>query len=177
MTDLWDGSPREVAARLIGAEMTTHFPEGSATVVITEAEAYGGADDPASHAWRGRTVRNGSMFERPGTIYVYKSYGIHWCVNMVTGEVDDPSAVLIRSGVPGSNRPLMARRRNRQDHLCDGPGKLAAALGIDGTIDGLHVSSAPHIDLSLPLTPAAVRWEPRVGVSRAADRLWRAVQA
>lgn len=172
---LWDGSVREVASALIGCQVITDGPRGRTTITITEAEAYGGADDPASHAFRSRTARNGPMFARAGTIYVYRSYGLHWCLNIVTGQVNEPQAVLIRAGMPGEGRDLMIERRGRHDHLVDGPGKLTAALGIDGAVDGLHLDDIGWVSIVPRDKPVEVAWKPRVGLTKAADRPWRCV--
>lgn len=143
--------------------------------MITEAEAYGGFNDPASHAFRSRTARNSPMFARAGTIYVYRSYGLHWCLNIVTGPADDPQAVLIRSGQPEDGRDLMIKRRGRNDHLTDGPGKLTSALGIDGSADGRHLDDIGWLSIIPKQMPVQHAWKPRVGLTKAADRPWRCV--
>ena len=126
------GGPVDVVARrLLGCVLWTDFG-GRTAVRITEVEAYGGHDDPASHAFRGRTPRNGSMFESAGTLYVYRSYGIHWCANVAVGRQGDGQAVLVRGGVVTDGHSTVLQRRGRADHLTDGPGKLTQALGITG---------------------------------------------
>lgn len=172
---LWDGTAIAVAEALIGATLTTEGPSGLTSVTITEAEAYGGSDDPASHAWRGQTVRNAPMFDPAGTLYVYRSYGIHWCLNVVTGAAGDPQAVLIRAGMPHEGNELMVVRRGRLDHLADGPGKLTQALGIDNAMDGRHIEEVPSLSIVAPDRVPTVVWKPRVGLTRAADRPWRCV--
>ncbi len=172
---LWDGTAFAVAEALIGATLTTEGPEGQTSVTITEAEAYGGSDDPASHAWRGQTARNSPMFGPAGTLYVYRSYGIHWCLNVVTGAVGDPQAVLIRAGIPHQGQELIVQRRGRLDHLADGPGKLTQALGIDGSMDGCHFERVESLSIVAPKRAPTVVWKPRVGLTRAIERPWRCV--
>lgn len=140
--------------------------------VIVEVEAYVGPEDPASHARAsvGRTERNASMFGRPGIAYVYRSYGIHWCMNVVTGEVEDPVAVLVRALDPLDGREVMSRRRGRETDLCSGPGRLTEALGITGSQDGHDLSDDPLFlrpGWSVPET--AVGTSGRIGIRRAAD--------
>lgn len=171
----WDGPALEVARTLVGSVLTTESADGLTSVTITEVEAYGGSDDPASHAFRGRTARNAPMFDQGGTVYVYRSYGLHWCMNIVTGGVDDPQAVLIRAGMPGEGRQLMEQRRGRTDHLADGPGKLTAALGIDNSIDGIHIEALEMVSITGPGVQVDCEWKRRVGLTRAADRPWRCV--
>ena len=164
----------EAAIGLLGWRLQSG--EGSATteVVLTEVEAYGGASDPASHAYRGKTNRNASMFLEAGALYVYRSCGIHWCANAVVGPVGEGAAVLLRAGKPTKGRTVMESRRGRQDHLADGPGKLCQAMSIDGTHDGTSLVDGP-IRLVPPdgRADGFVTASPRIGISRATDRLWR----
>ncbi len=171
------GPVEEVARRLLGHRLSTDFG-GTTAVVIEEVEAYGGADDPASHAYRGRTVRNTSMFGPAGTLYVYRSYGIHWCANVVTGSEGTGEAVLIRGGRVVEGMELVRSRRGRRDHLTDGPGKLTQALGISGDHDGTSVLAGP-VRLEVGPAPdlAPVLRTPRIGISREAERPWRFVVA
>ena len=167
------GAVEQVARRLLGCLVVTDF--GVRTVVmIDEVEAYGGADDPASHAYRGPTPRNNSMFEPAGTLYVYRSYGIHWCANIVTGPAEDGQAVLIRGGQVVEGLEAVVHRRGRTDHLADGPGKLTQALGITGEHDGTSVLSGP-VRLEPGATPdlARILATPRIGITREVDRRWR----
>ncbi len=167
-----ESHPAEVAPQLLGWMLVSEV--GARTVVrITEVEAYA-ADDPASHSFGGITRRNGSMFQRAGTLYVYRSYGIHWCANVTTGPEGEGSAVLIRAGVPLEGADVMAARRGRATHLADGPGKLSQALAVDGALDGtdlLDPGSPVHIVRGSP--PRSVAVSPRVGISKAADTPWR----
>ena len=110
----------EAAQQLLGWRLSTSFAGVRTEVVIVETEAYRGADDPASHAYRGRTERNAAMYEAPGTLYVYRSYGVHWCANVVAGAVGEPSAVLLRGGLPVAGVAQMQERRGRADHVADG---------------------------------------------------------
>ena len=163
------------ARRLLGCRLATGFG-GRTAVVIEEVEAYGGADDPASHAYRGRTARNASMFGSAGTLYVYRSYGIHWCANIVTGPAGRGEAVLIRGGRVVEGRETAERRRARPDHLADGPGKLTQALGITGNHDGGSVFTGPvRLEPGPCPDPASVHATPRIGITKEADRLWRFV--
>ena len=152
---------------------------GDRAVRIVEVEAYGGADDPASHAFRGRTARNGSMFGPPGHLYVYFIYGNHWCANVVCGSVGDPQAVLVRAGIPmaGVDQMVVARAAARRViDLANGPGKLCQALGIDGQDDGTDLTDARSRvrleDDGYP-RPGIVASGPRIGIRAATDRRWR----
>ncbi len=164
----------EAAPTLLGARLQSDIGGQVTEVIITEVEAYGGIDDPASHAYPGPTVRNASMFREAGTLYVYRSYGVHWCANVVTGEEGDGQAVLLRGGRPTRGLHSMRLRRGRSDHLADGPGKLCQALGIDGVLDGSSLLDGP-VRLTLPSEPVTgtVIATPRVGITKGADRLWR----
>ncbi len=144
-------------------------------VRLNEAEAYGGSDDPASHAYRSRTDRNDPMWGPGGTVYVYRSYGIHWCANIVTGPQGDPSAVLLRGGEVVIGEAVAAHRRGRPDHLADGPGKLAQALGLDGSASGSFINDGP-VSISPPFGSVRnVGRTPRIGVTNATEVLWRFV--
>jgi DNA-3-methyladenine glycosylase len=163
-----------VARSLLGCRLITTFDGMTTEVVVDEVEAYGGVDDPASHAYRGRTKRNESMYREPGRLYVYRSYGVHWCANIVTGSKGDPSAVLLRGGVAIVGVETMEHRRGRTDHLADGPGKLCSALGITGHHDGTSVLDGPVrlVRGALPHT-ARIDVGPRVGITAATERQWR----
>ena len=166
----------DAARQLLGWRLSTAFGGVVTALVIVETEAYGGADDPASHAYRGQTKRNTSMYLPSGTLYVYRSYGIHWCANVVTGPAGEASAVLVRGGVPVAGIELMRERRGRPDHLADGPGKLCAALGISGAHDGASLELGP-VRLLPPTSPDPIQVDVgrRVGISQAVDRPWRFV--
>ncbi len=161
-----------VAPDLLGARLVSTVDGQRATGVIVEVEAYTGPDDPASHAAAhiGRTRRNASMFGPPGTAYVYLSYGLHWCLNVVTGPIGDPCAVLLRAVDPIEGLGVMATRRGRERDLTSGPGRLGQALGITDALDS-HDLSTPPVRLlpgwSIPC--ASIDVSSRVGVSRARD--------
>lgn len=155
-------------------------PDGRAGRII-EVEAYAGTDDPASHAFRGPTRRNATMFGRPGHLYVYFSYGVHWCANVVTGPEGEASAVLMRALDPVAGLPQMRRarwttqRRQVDRDLCRGPGRLCQAMGIDGAFDGADLTGGSALWLSDDGTapPGDPVTTPRIGISAARDRLWR----
>jgi DNA-3-methyladenine glycosylase len=155
-----------VAPALLGATLLVDGVGG----IIVETEAYH-PNDPASHSFRGPTPRNSAMFAGPPRVYVYRSYGIHWCLNIVCGGA---SAVLLRAIEPTDGIEVMRRRRGLEDlrALCSGPGKLCAALGVTGELDGRHLD-APPFRLILPrrASPAAIG--PRIGITKAADIPWR----
>lgn len=143
---------------------------------IVEVEAYAG-DDPASHAFRGRTARNAAMFGPAGHLYVYFTYGMHWCANAVCGHEGEGTAVLLRALEPlaGLERMRQARPRARSERdLCSGPAKLAQALGITGTHDGVDLASGVVriLDDGVP-PPGDPVVTPRIGITRAADVPWR----
>ncbi len=168
------GNVVDVARELLGWRLMTEFDGQATEIIIDEVEAYGGAEDPASHAYRVRTARNDSMFKEPGTLYVYRSYGVHWCANIVTGPEGEASAVLLRGGVPDVGVGVMERRRARSDHLADGPGKLCAALGITGDHDGTSTIDGP-VRLVAGVLPegATIDSGPRIGIATATNRPWR----
>ena len=136
---LLEDDPRVVAPGLLGATLTVTSPEGAVGVRLSEVEAYCGEADPGSHAFRGRTARNASMFEAAGTVYVYFTYGMHYCVNIVCGRPGVSRAVLLRAGevVEGLDLARGRRPAARKDRdLARGPARLAAALGLDREDDG-----------------------------------------
>ncbi len=175
LESLLSGPVEDIAPRLLGLKLRTEFPPGPTEVVITEVEAYAGWRDPASHAYRGQTPRNVSMFGPSGTLYVYRSYGIHWCMNIVTGGYGDPSAVLLRGGVPAVGELVMMERRGRRTNIADGPGKLTQALGVSGREDGTSVWDGPVRLTKGASNHLTVEATPRVGISRATEWRWRFV--
>lgn len=174
ITDVLEEPAPEVAAAILGWELHSHVDGAHVVIRLTETEAYT-EDDPASHSYRGRTERNASMFEGPGVLYVYRSYGMHWCANVSVGRSGIGEAVLLRGGVVIEGRPVCERRRGRSDHLADGPGKLCQAAGIDGRHDGLSLVAGGALRLVPGRRPAAVEATPRIGISKATDRRWRFV--
>lgn len=150
-------------------------PDGRAGRIV-EVEAYAG-DDPASHAFRGRTARNATMFGPAGHLYVYFTYGMHWCANAVCGQTGDGTAVLLRALEPvaGLERMRLARPAARNDRdLCRGPARLAQALGIDGGADGTDLVTGAFriLDDGTP-SPARLVVTTRIGISRAVEVPWR----
>ena len=141
--------------------------------VIVETEAYA-PDDPASHSFGGRTSRNATMFGPAGRLYVYRSYGVHWCANVVCGVEGVGAAVLLRALEPTSGLDEMRARRGVADSrlLAAGPGRLTQALAISGIHDGLDLAEPPF-ELIASETTRRVIESPRIGITRAMDRLWR----
>jgi DNA-3-methyladenine glycosylase len=144
---------------------------------IVEVEAYE-ESDPASHSFGGPRGRNVVMFGPPGRLYVYRSYGIHWCANVVCGPTGHGSAVLLRALEPTHGLDRMRERRGTTDDrlLCSGPGRLTQALGITGADNGAELA-APPFALVAPESAAAVERTTRVGITRATDLEWRYVEA
>jgi len=167
--DFFARSVHAVAPDLIGVRFLCDGVGG----VIVEVEAYD-HEDPAAHGYRGRTARNASMFGPPGHAYVYRSYGIHWCVNFVCEEEGSASAVLIRALEPAHGTDAMRARRQTDDvrALCSGPGKLTQALGITGEHDGLPLD-APPFELRAADSVVEVVTGPRIGINVAAELPWR----
>jgi DNA-3-methyladenine glycosylase len=175
--ELLAGSPEEAAPGLLGSYLVTEVQGRMVRARVTEVEAYKGFEDPASHAYRGRTKRNNSMFERPGTLYVYRSYGVHWCANVSAGPEGVGWGILFRGAEIVEGIGVARARRGRESGLADGPGKLTQALGIDITHDGSYVLGADSdIRLEAGPAPGMVVATPRVGISKAADRPWRFVE-
>jgi len=188
-----DLTPRDFFARLsvpvapdvLGCVLEHQTEAGLVAVELTEVEAYAGASDPASHSYRGKTARNAVMFGPPGHAYVYFTYGMHFCVNVVCAGNGSASAVLFRAGRIVAGEQLARARRTREGKmiafrdLARGPARLCQALDIDRSLDGT--------DLCVPDSPLRMRWPdtsttdrsakivtgPRVGVSQAAERPWR----
>lgn len=164
----------EVAPELLGAVLTHETSEGAVSITITETEAYSGAADPASHAYRGRTLRNAVMFGPAGHLYVYRSHGLHWCANIVTGTDGIASAVLIRAGRVIEGEDLARKRRGAKvesPRLARGPGNFCQALGITAEHDGTDLLTGASVTLSEgePVPDELIRVGPRVGVSKAHD--------
>ncbi|HEX6151215.1 DNA-3-methyladenine glycosylase [Nocardioides sp.] len=170
LRDLLDGPVLEVAPRLLGAVLR----HGDVSVRLTEVEAYDGPDDPGSHAFRGRTARNQVMFGPPAHLYVYFTYGMHHCCNVVVGPAGRASAVLLRAGevVEGLDEARARRPRSTDRDLARGPARLCQALAITRSHDGVDLT---HGELTLtlgdPMEPVATG--PRVGLRGAPDRPWR----
>ena len=155
-----------IAADLIGASLLFDGCGG----LIVETEAYH-PDEPASHSFRGPTPANAAMFLGPGHLYVYRSYGLHWCVNFVCA---GNAAVLVRAIEPRQGLAQMRARRGVEEtrSLCSGPGRLTMALGIDRRLDGVPLADS-GLGLTLPDQPQARLVGPRIGISKAVDLPWR----
>jgi len=166
-------SVHDVAPELIGVTLLVDGVGGR----IVEVEAYD-HEDPASHGFRGRTERNASMFGPPGRAYVYRSYGIHWCLNLVCEEVGVANAVLLRALEPTRGLEQMRARRGLEDErlLCGGPGRLCQALGVTREQDGLALDRPPF-ELLARDSPVEVVNGPRIGITRAVDLPWRYVES
>ena len=160
----WDRPPDQVAVELIGCDFCVDGVGG----IIIETEAYA-ADDPASHSFIGLTRRNAVMFGPAGYAYVYRSYGLHWCLNFVCQR---GTAVLLRALEPlhGIDRMVERRNVNQPRLLCSGPGRLAQALGVDGSYNGRPLGDFTFVK---PAAAMAVVSGPRIGISRAMDKAWR----
>jgi DNA-3-methyladenine glycosylase len=167
----FDRSVHVVAPALVGAMLTVDGVGGT----IVEVEAYHHTD-PAAHSYGGRTERNAVMFGPPGAAYVYRSYGIHWCLNFVCEEEGSASAVLIRAIEPTADLAEMRRRRGLDDLrlLCSGPGKLCQALGITIAHNGLALDRAPfELRPRRSDVPIEVAVGPRIGITKAVEQPWR----
>ncbi len=191
LADLLDGPVLEVAPRLLGATLRHEAPgaTGPVAVRITEVEAYAGPDDPGSHAYRGRTERTSVMFGPPGRLYVYFTYGMHHCCNVVVAEEGVASAVLLRAGevvegleVARARRTSAGGRTPPDRDLARGPARLCQALGIDRTHDGADldrpagergVGGGPTLVPGPAVAPDEVSTGPRVGLRGAPERPWR----
>lgn len=164
------GPVLDVAPRLLNAVLR----HGDVAVRLTEVEAYDGANDPGSHAFRGPTRRNAVMFGPAGHLYCYFTYGMHVCCNVVCGTEGTASAVLLRAGevVEGLEQARERRRNARDRDLARGPARLCSALGIELGHDGTDLVTGP-ITLTLGEPPDRVSTGPRVGLRGAPDRAWR----
>ena len=168
--------PRVVAPELIGKVLVS--ADGRSGRIV-EVEAYCGAIDPAAHSYRGRTARNATMFGPAGHMYVYFTYGMHWCANAVCGEVDEGVGVLIRALEPltGLERMRAARPRSQRDRdLCSGPARLTQAMGITGAHDGIDLVPGRAGFTVVDDERAAIASicnGPRIGISRGTDAHWR----
>lgn len=166
-----------VAPDLLGRILVSERPEGRVAVRLTEVEAYTGLEDPASHAFRGRTARNAVMFGPPGFVYVYFTYGMHFCMNLVTGPGTTAGAVLLRAGEVVEGIELARHRRpsaRRDTELAQGPARLTQALGVAREQNGEPVPGAVFQLLpGTPADPELIRQGPRTGVAQGADTPYR----
>lgn len=155
----------DVAEELLGKILKV----GNCSGRINEVEAYIGQDDPACHAVRGKTERNSVMFGPAGRLYVYFTYGMYHCMNIVTEEEGFPAAVLIRSVQPIEGKELMMERRGKKENIADGPGKLCIAMGM--TRDSHNGAEAEVFDDGFK--PSEIRKSPRIGIKVGLEKLWR----
>ncbi len=164
----WSQPVVPLAQALIGATLLIDGVGG----IIVETEAYD-IDDPAAHSFPGPTKRNAPMFGPVGHAYVYRIYGLHWCLNFVGG-TRHVGAVLIRAVEPTHGLDMMAARRGLADPrlLCSGPGKLAQAMGVTGAMTGLPLDRPPF-DITPPDSAPEIAVGPRIGITKAVDHLWR----
>jgi DNA-3-methyladenine glycosylase len=162
-------SVHEVAPDLIGAILLVGGVGGR----LVEVEVYHHTD-PAAHSFRGPTARNAVMFGPPGYVYVYRSYGIHWCLNFVCEPKGSASAVLIRAIEPTAGLKIMRRRRGISDErlLCSGPGRVCQALGVTNRHNGLALD-APPFEIFARTGPVEIVVGPRIGITKAAEKPWR----
>ena len=201
--DFFDRPVLEVAGELLGLTIVHDGPDGSVAVRLTEVEAYDGPNDPGSHAFRGRTGRNATMFGPPGHVYVYFTYGMYYCANLVCGPVGQPSGILLRAGEVTADSLELARKRRPSAasarDLARGPARLVMALGLGREFDGADACGDGPIRLlrsgdsveaqgssgqklarsrgrgsgKARTAAPVIRTGPRVGLSAAADRPWR----
>lgn len=170
----------DVAPDLLGATVEHRSAAGLVVVRLTEVEAYDGANDPGSHAFRGKTPRNAVMFGLPGHVYVYFTYGMHWCMNLVCGPPGQASAVLLRAGEVLRGQDLARSRRTSSKgprDLARGPARLTVALGVERSgngVDATRPRSALVVRRGEPVDASRVRSGPRVGVAGdGAEHPWR----
>jgi DNA-3-methyladenine glycosylase len=168
--DFFDRPVLEVARSLLGCVVERETADGVVDVRLTEVEAYAGAIDPGSHAYRGRTARNATMFGPPGHAYVYLTYGMHFCVNLVCAPAGTAEAVLLRAGEVVAGLELARGRRPgaRDRDLARGPARLTRALAVDRELDGADVTAAGsplRVLAGGPMPDATVLTGPRVGVA------------
>jgi DNA-3-methyladenine glycosylase len=167
-----------LAPQLLGSVISHERADGTVAVRLVEVEAYDGESDPGSHAYRGKTARNAVMFDDAGLAYVYFTYGMHWCMNLVCGPPGRAAAILLRAGAVVEGADLAQLRRGEragERDLARGPARLCQALGVDGSCNGADLLADGPLRLrSEPAAPTSlVRTGPRVGVSAGATRPWR----
>ena len=178
-TSFYERDVLVVARDLLGRVVESETDDGVVAVRLVEVEAYAGEDDAASHAWRGPTPRTTVMFGPPGRVYVYFTYGMHWCANVVCGPEGRASAVLLRGGevVDGVELARSRRRPGAAERaLASGPANLAACLGLDGSWTGERATSprgALRLRAGSPLVDDLVASGPRIGITRATENPWR----
>jgi DNA-3-methyladenine glycosylase len=165
----------DVARELLGCLLVRRVWGRTLSGRIVEVEAYRGADDPASHSFRGATKRSAIMFGEAGHVYVFFSYGNHWCLNFTTEEKGEPGAVLIRALEPveGVGQMVKNRRVSELARLTNGPGKLTKALAIDGAFNGEDLINSKRLYALGREKPVRVRASTRIGISKGREQQWR----
>jgi DNA-3-methyladenine glycosylase len=172
-----------VARQLLGKVLVRQAGRTTLSGLIVEVEAYNGTGDPASHSFRGKTARNEVMFREGGVLYVYFTYGMHFCANVVTGEEGEGCAVLVRAVEPLEGIAAMARRRGKPSSslrdLCSGPAKLCQAFGIGRKQNGADLTGDEIRieDRGAIISPQQIVATPRIGISQGKEKLWRFVLA
>lgn len=173
--DFLDGSSVDVARMLLGCLIVRDLPQGQSIVRIVEVEAYH-QDDAASHSYRGETARTRTMFGPSGHLYVYFTYGMHYCCNVVTGGAGVGAGVLIRAVEPIEGEGILALNRNHQRgvNITNGPAKLCQAMAVDISLNGHDLRSSPmRLVTGQPIQSGQIIVSQRIGISRDVDRLWR----
>lgn len=173
-------TPVQLARKMIGSLLVRVIKQKVLVARIVETEAYGGQDDPASHAYRGMTERNKVMFNSGGYSYVYFTYGMHYCFNIVAGKGNKAGAVLIRAAEPLEGTDIMMKNRNKENlrDLLSGPAKLCQALGIDRSLNGIPLDRPPLFISNTPnSSPPKIKTTTRIGIKEGIDKKWRFVDA
>lgn len=173
--DFLDGYSVDVARMLLGCLIVRDLPQGQSIVRIVEVEAYH-QDDAASHSYRGETARTRTMFGPSGHLYVYFTYGMHYCCNVVTGGAGVGAGVLIRAVEPIEGEGILALNRNHQRgvNITNGPAKLCQAMAVDISLNGHDLRSSPmRLVTGQPIQSGQIIVSQRIGISRDVDRLWR----
>ena len=168
----YDRDPRQVAVDLLGCILVHETPEGVASGIIVETEAYR-PEDPACHAYKGPTMRNRNIFGRPGIAYVYLTYGVHKLLNAVCEGEGVGSAVLVRALRPLEGLETMRERRKRDINLCNGPGRLTQALNIELTLDGKELTEPPLYIKRGNAPEGETIATTRIGISHGTELPWR----
>ncbi len=162
-----------VAKMLLGKKIIRKYNKHMMTAVITETEAYGHRDDPASHAFRGETLRNKAMFGEVGRAYVYFTYGMHYCFNIVARDSkSEAGAILIRAARPELGLNIMTKNRNNMKQISDGPAKLAQALNITKSQYGIDLTINAGLYITDGIKPRKITASTRIGISAATDKPW-----
>jgi DNA-3-methyladenine glycosylase len=176
----YEVTPLQLAKKLIGTLIVRDIGYNRLVAKIVETEAYGGGNDPASHAYGGKTERNAVMFRSGGYGYVYFTYGMHFCFNVVSGRRDgEPGAVLIRAAEPLAGTDLMRKNRNKENlrDLLSGPAKLCEALEITRTLNGISLDGPPlFFAYSTDRYRPKLRFTHRIGIKNGREKIWRVIE-